>query len=115
MTTDSHEPPETAASLPSKRIDDHEPLVEGDEAPPSGVQIMATVRWCLLGLAAIVAISAWWSYATAELQSVSVTQNAKYHCPMHPQIVSDQPGECPICHMRLEPIASHRAGAAPSV
>src|SRR4029077_1596323 len=27
-----------------------------------------------------------------------------YHCAMHPQIVSDKPGECPICHMRLIPI-----------
>ncbi len=25
----------------------------------------------------------------------------KYHCPMHPQIVRDQPGECPICGMKL--------------
>jgi len=26
-----------------------------------------------------------------------------YHCAMHPQIISDKPGECPICHMRLIP------------
>jgi Cu(I)/Ag(I) efflux system membrane fusion protein len=26
-----------------------------------------------------------------------------YHCAMHPQIVSDKPGECPICHMTLVP------------
>src|SRR5882762_11526484 len=27
-----------------------------------------------------------------------------YHCAMHPQIISDKPGESPICHMRLVPI-----------
>src|SRR5262249_29131213 len=29
---------------------------------------------------------------------------AKYHCPMHPQITSDKPGDCPICGMKLVPI-----------
>ena len=25
----------------------------------------------------------------------------RYHCPMHPEIVRDEPGECPVCGMRL--------------
>ena len=29
--------------------------------------------------------------------------HAKYHCPMHPQVESDRPGECPICGMALVP------------
>lgn len=28
----------------------------------------------------------------------------KFHCPMHPTYVSDRPGDCPICGMRLVPI-----------
>ena len=32
-------------------------------------------------------------------------RGAKYTCPMHPQIVRDAPGDCPICGMSLVPIA----------
>ncbi len=27
----------------------------------------------------------------------------KYTCPMHPDVVSDAPGKCPKCGMKLEP------------
>ena len=37
-----------------------------------------------------------------------------YHCPMHPTYVADKPGDCPICGMKLVPIAE-AAGAAPVV
>lgn len=30
---------------------------------------------------------------------------AGYTCPMHPEIVRDRPGACPLCGMALEPIA----------
>ena len=33
-------------------------------------------------------------------------QFQKYTCPMHPQIVQDKPGKCPLCGMTLEPVAS---------
>jgi multidrug efflux pump subunit AcrA (membrane-fusion protein) len=28
----------------------------------------------------------------------------KYQCPMHPTYISDRPGDCPICGMRLVPV-----------
>src|SRR5437763_1712347 len=33
-----------------------------------------------------------------------------YQCAMHPQIISDKPGECPICHMRLVRIENRAGG-----
>jgi len=95
---------------------DHEPLIEGEEPPPPGVKIMALVRWGLLGAAAFLAVFTWWSYASAQLHGATSSAQAvaKYHCPMHPQIVSSEPGECPICHMTLEPIASNRSAPAPA-
>ena len=41
----------------------------------------------------------------------------KYRCPMHPHIVSDKPGRCPICSMTLVPFrpseGEHEASAIP--
>lgn len=35
----------------------------------------------------------------------------KYHCPMHPTYISDKPGDCPICNMKLVPIKDEPAVA----
>lgn len=31
---------------------------------------------------------------------------AKYTCPMHPQVIKDEPGKCPLCGMDLIPMGS---------
>jgi len=44
---------------------------------------------------------------TIKIGRASVAHNPRadtdYTCPMHPEIVSDAPGSCPICGMALEP------------
>lgn len=84
---------------------DH-PLHEGEEAPPPGVRAMALIRWLLLAAIAVVAAAAWWSYAHAD---PTLAHAPRFQCPMHPQITAPDPGECPICHMALEPIDPERA------
>ena len=39
-------------------------------------------------------------------------KTAKYHCPMHPTYVSDKPGDCPICNMKLVPIKEDKPKAS---
>jgi Cu+-exporting ATPase len=41
--------------------------------------------------------------ALEPLSPVAVTEIIEYTCPMHPEIVRDEPGSCPICGMALEP------------
>lgn len=88
---------------------------EGKEAPPPGVRAMAVVRWILLALVATAALFSVYSYARPLLggDTKSAEKGAKYICPMHTQIVSDRPGECPICHMDLVPAPAVSTPAAP--
>jgi RND family efflux transporter MFP subunit len=49
----------------------------------------------------------------------SVTQEIRtvktmYNCAMHPQYISDKPGNCPICGMKLTPMDKHPGGASPA-
>jgi Cu+-exporting ATPase len=47
-----------------------------------------------------------WFYASgrAARQKKAAPANVQYTCPMHPEIVRDAPGSCPICGMALEPM-----------
>ena len=57
--------------------------------------------WGILAISLLAGLSACSRHPnTGSMAEVGKTQ---YHCAMHPRIISDKPGECPICHMKLVP------------
>ena len=47
-----------------------------------------------------------WFYATGRAagRKKAAPADVQYTCPMHPEIIRDAPGPCPICGMALEPV-----------
>jgi Cu+-exporting ATPase len=47
-----------------------------------------------------------WFYASGRSggNKKAAAVDTQYTCPMHPEIVRDEPGACPICGMALEPV-----------
>ncbi|SMD01233.1 heavy metal translocating P-type ATPase [Primorskyibacter flagellatus] len=47
-----------------------------------------------------------WFYASGRAagRTKPASADVQYTCPMHPEIVRDEPGPCPICGMALEPM-----------
>ena len=85
---------------------------------------MSIVRWVLVAIAAIVAVVSIASYSGVHLgggktTSSSSSESQLYTCPMHPSIVQDHPGQCPICSMtlvpKLAPKEEHPAASAAPV
>jgi hypothetical protein len=90
--------PSTSASEHSKS--------SGAVVRPSPLVIAA--RLLLLCAAGLALVSAFRLAHARDRDRLTAEQNAteRYVCPMHPEVISRVPGECPICRMALE-----RAGA----
>ncbi|MFI5305918.1 MAG: efflux RND transporter periplasmic adaptor subunit [Polyangiales bacterium] len=108
----------------AKGNDEGAPAKADTTVAPRGTAVMAVVRWLLVAAMAVAAVIAFTKLSDEEQAQDAAT--TLYTCPMHPAIVQDHPGQCPICGMTLvpkkntgaaagptEPVASH-TGAAPA-
>jgi Cu(I)/Ag(I) efflux system membrane fusion protein len=94
----------------SARGDGAAPAEGAPGGPPRGTHAMAIVRWGLVLATMTVAALSIAGYARSRHGGGGATAGAgagahaiQYHCPMHPSVVRDRPGECPICGMTLVP------------
>ncbi|MDB5288756.1 MAG: efflux transporter periplasmic adaptor subunit [Mucilaginibacter sp.] len=55
----------------------------------------------LLGIVALTLLISACSNPKPKTVAMQVKSEVKYTCPMHPQIMEDHPGSCPICGMNL--------------
>ena len=84
------------------KVNDH------SEPSPRSLRVMAVVRWAILLAVTALAVHSVWRYWGPGSTALPAHREDRYYCPMHPQIRSPDPGECPICHMTLEPIPEER-------
>lgn len=99
--------PEQDAAVSSHEVAEEQPTSARRQ------RAMAVVRWLLLAAVTLLAAHSVWTYWGPPSSARRDTRADRYYCPMHPQIRSPDPGECPICHMNLEPIPAERQQAAP--
>jgi len=68
--------------------------------------VVAFLLIAMIGFVVVFATNGVFSkwFAADSLSNVSSRQ--LWTCGMHPQVIQDHPGECPICHMELTPLKS---------
>src|SRR5512135_44173 len=94
-------PGETAGSTP--------PEGPGKKRRPWKYIVVAAVLVLAGGIAYLYFGGCLRSSGSADNTAGTQAQGAKYTCGMHPFILSDKPGDCPICGMKLTKIESSPA------
>lgn len=80
----------------------------------SSARLVLVCRILLVAFAAGAALTAFVLTRTADAPVHAAKNPTQYACPMHPEVVSSSPGDCPICRMALEPVKAKPKSGAPS-
>ncbi len=80
--------------------------------PASRRTLARTLALLAFFVAVVAAAAACTTPAAGVAQAGPAVAKPLYQCPMHPEIVSDKPGECPICGMRLVLVSQAAPGGA---
>jgi Cu+-exporting ATPase len=96
----------TAPNAPSDRmIDPVCGMSVAHDAPLQAVHAGHDYRFCSASCRAkFIADPVRYLKPKSDEIAVGVVSGTPYTCPMHPEIVRDAPGSCPICGMALEPM-----------
>ena len=71
------------------------------------IRLDKTIVITLLGVVALAGVSSVLIFCHKANKGSQVSaQKQIYHCPMHPNYLSDKPGSCPICDMTLVPVTA---------
>lgn len=79
---------------------------------PGHACLYSIVLVCALVASALVVPAAAARTALAQEGAAGAAERTLYTCAMHPQVVRDQPGPCPICGMELTPLPAQRVRQA---
>jgi membrane fusion protein, copper/silver efflux system len=79
---------------------------ETPPAPPSRRRRLATMLVAIASFALGVGGATLLAHRGDGHDHASASAKQQYQCPMHPTVVQDHPGDCPICGMKLVPMAT---------
>ena len=77
-----------------------------DKRPKSQLIILVAAVALFAGLVGGFFMGTGSSGPSPDLESQEIATAQLYSCGMHPDIISEEPGNCPICGMKLTPIKS---------
>lgn len=99
-------------TMPDIRTENGSTKPRPKQPAPLGRRLVG--RLAILGLLLTVPVALGLLTGCGKPGSGGAKAQVRYHCPMHPTYVSDRPGDCPICGMRLVPIRPEQKTTQPA-